>query len=480
MNMETLNLLGRHIMAKAKAGAREESRLKWWQLSMLGVACTIGTGYFLGSGLAIEMTGPSVILSFILAAVGTYIVFDVLARMTAEDPIKGSFRSYAKKAYGRWAGFSSGWVYWSSEMLIMGSQLTALSLFSRFWFPNVPMWLFAVGYAILALTVIVTGTKGFERLEHLFAVIKIAAIVMFLVIAAVALFGWIKGGTHEPTLPGDMNDFFPNGWRGMWSSMIFAFYAFGGIEIMGLMAMRLEKPQEAPKAGKMMIMLLTTVYVTSIALAIIILPWKAFHSEKSPFILALNNYNLPFVPHVFNAVLIIAGFSTMVASLFAVTTMLITLAEDNDAPPMFAKRWKRKPLPALGMTAGGLIVSILLALLMPKSLYKYITTAAGLLLLYNWLFILITAGSLLRLTVWGKVKRFAGMALLLFAVSGTLFHKTSRPGFWVSLVFIGVIGLVTVIMRAIWKRHKKSGSAGQRFPSLSAEVESEADKGRSR
>lgn len=130
------------------------------------------------------------LISFVLAAIATFIVFDVLARMTAEDPREGSFRSYAKKAYGRWAGFSSGWMYWCSEVLIMGSQMTALAIFSRFWFPGIPMWIFAAGYAVLGLLVIWIGNKGFDRLENVLAVIKVAAIVMFLVIAASALMGW--------------------------------------------------------------------------------------------------------------------------------------------------------------------------------------------------------------------------------------------------------------------------------------------------
>lgn len=146
--------------------------MKWWQLSLLGIACTIGTGYFMGSGIGIKMGGSSVILLFILAGLVTYIVFDVLARMTADNPQKGSFQAYAKNAFGRWAGFSSGWVYWSSELLIMGSQLTALSLFARLWLPGMPLWLLACGFAILGLIVIFFGTKVFEGAENVFAILK--------------------------------------------------------------------------------------------------------------------------------------------------------------------------------------------------------------------------------------------------------------------------------------------------------------------
>jgi L-asparagine transporter-like permease len=451
-------------MEKTKEHEAKESPLKWWQLSLLGVACTIGTGYFLGASLAIKVGGPSIIAAFILAAVGTFIVFDVLAKMTAEDPLKGSFRSYAKKAYGRWAGFSSGWVYWSAELLIMGSQMTALSLFSRFWFPNIPLWLFAIGYAVLGIIVILTGTKGFERLEHLFAVIKISAIVMFLIIAAIALFGFFEGGTHAPKVPNSAASIFPNGVSGLWSSFIYAFYAFGGIEIMGLMAMRLRNPKDAAKSGKIMLILLALIYVSSLVLALILVPWHAFNTKQSPFLVALNNYKLPFIPHVFNAILIIAGFSTMVASLFAVTTILVTLAEDRDAPGFFAIKVKHKlPLYALGLTAGGLAVSIFIALLIPGQIFEYLTTGAGLMLLYNWLFILITSGRLLKLTAWGQMKRYLGMFLILVAVTGTLFHNTSRPGFWISLLFIGVIGCVTLIMHYVRKNSGGSKLSFKRF-----------------
>lgn len=396
------------------------------------------------------------LISFILAAIGTFIVFDVLARMTAEDPQKGSFRSYAKKAHGRWAGFSTGWMYWCSEVLIMGSQMTALAIFSRFWFPAVPMWIFAAGYAVLGLLVIWMGNKGFDRLENILAIIKVAAILMFLIISFIALMGWIKGGT-QPRVPGVSSAFFPTGGLGLWSSLIFAFYAFGGIEVMGVMAVRLKDPNDAPKSGRVMILLLAVVYVSSLALALTMLSWNKFSTTESPFIIALKSYQLPFVPHVFNAVLIIAGFSTMAASLYAVTTMLVTLSEDHDAPKLFSKKmFKRKsPMYALGLTAAGLIVSIVLSLLMPGKIYEYLTTAAGLMLLYNWFFILISAGRNLELTTWGQLKRYTGMMLILLAVSGTLFHATSRPGFWISLGFIAVIAAVVLIMQSIWRKSEK-------------------------
>ncbi|MFB5281101.1 amino acid permease [Peribacillus sp. Hz7] len=432
----------------------KDGNLKWWQLSLIGVGCTIGTGFFLGSAIGIEITGPSIVFSFLLAAIGTYIVYNLLAKMTAEDPQDGSFCYYANKAYGRWAGFSCGWGYWSSNILIMGSQLTALSILSRFWFPHVPLWLFATGYAILSIIVVLTGNKGFDKVENLLAIIKTAAIVMFIILAAAAVFGWIHGDVKHAGFPNSTKELFPEGWEGFWSSLIYAFYAYGGIEVIGLMAMRLKKKEDAPKAGIIMLIVLIIIYIISLGLAVYMAAHGAFNSKESPFVTALDKYHFNFFPHVFNAAIIMAGFSTMTASLFGVTTLLATLADGGDAPAVFSKkikRWKDLPLPSLLLATIGLIASIVTALLLPGKIYEYITTAAGILILFNWSFIIISALRILEMKVWGKLLAFIGIALILAAVSGTLVEKSIRMGFFVSLLFVAIIGLAAIIMqKKVW------------------------------
>ncbi|MEE4565189.1 amino acid permease [Paenibacillus polymyxa] len=443
-------------MSKPSAGKQKDQKLKWWQLSLLGVAGTIGTGYFLGSSLAISIGGPAVLIAYFLAAVGTYVVFDALSRMTADHPEQGSFRSYAQKAFGNWAGFGSGWVYWFSELLINGSQLTALSIFSRFWFPQVPMWIFAAGFGLLGLVIVFFGNKGFDRVENVLAIIKMAALVMFLVLAVALLAGWIGGSKYNPKFPLSYKDFFPTGGIGLWSSFIFAFYAYGGIEVLGIMSNRLQNPEEAPKAGKVMLITLVVVYVLSIGLAVSMVPLSAFNPKESPFVLALSSDHLVFVPHLFNGVLIIAGFSTMTASLYAETSMMITLAQEGDAPTLFSRKWKGKyPLYALSLISVGLISAIVLSLLLPGKVYEYITTAAGLMLLYNWCFILLSSGKLLESSTSSNIKRWIGLLLIALAVVGAFFHKLSRPGVYVSLLLVLLIAICDLIVQWVRRKHGK-------------------------
>lgn len=432
-----------------------KGHLKWWQLSLLGIGCTIGTGYFLGSGIGIKLAGPSMIVSFLLAAMGTYIVFHFLAKMTTADPQEGSFCYYAGKAFGRWARFGCGWNYWFSKILIMGSQLTALAILSQFWFPNIPLWLFAAGYAVLSILVVMLGTKGFDKVENVLAVIKTAAIVMFIILAAAALFGWVHGG-HDgrPGFPGSLKHAFPKGYLAFWSSLLYAFYAYGGVETIGLMSMQLSNKKDAPKSGKVMLIGLTIIYVISIALVISMVSYKVINEKESPFVSALSTYHLPFFPHVFNGAIILAGFSTMSASLFAVVNLLVTLAKDGDAPKWFNKKikFRKLPLPSLGLAALGLSASVVTALLLPGKIYEYITTAAGILQMYNWSFIIISAYRILKFEAWDRVLTGSGLLLLIAAVTGTILEVDIRLGFFVSLGLVALIAVVTMIMNRRWKK----------------------------
>lgn len=435
-----------------------KGRLSWWQLSLLGIGCTLGTGFFLGTSMAIHKSGPAVLIPFLLAAIATYIVYDALVKMSVDNPDKGSFRTYAKQAFGNWAGFSNGWIYLISEMLIMGSQLMALGIFTKLWFPMLPLWMAASIYAALGLVVILMGMKGFEKFQNIFGALKAAAVVMFIIVAVVLI---IKGFNTETTtldaLYANYEEFFSQGVKGIWLGLLYAFYAFGGIEVMGLMVIDLKNPKEAPKAGKVMIIAITVIFIIAIMLALALVSWKDFTIEESPFITALNGYHIPFFTDIFNGVLIIAGFSTMVASLYAIITILITLAEDHDAPASLAKRGKMKiPFPAFLFLASGLIVTIVIGFLMPEKIFEYLVTAAGLMLIYNWLFILITYMKLMKLSKWEYVKNGIGMLLIVVTVSGTLGEKTSRLGFFVSLLFIIVIGIATWIVMKRQKQGKKA------------------------
>lgn len=434
--------------------AGQKGKMSWWQLTLFGLGTTTGTGFLLGSSLAIEKSGFSVILNFLLAAVGTYFVFQALANMFAKHSEKGSFRTYSKQAFGHWAGFSHGWVYWSSEMLILGSQLTAIGLFTKFWFPAIPLWILTSGYAALGVGVILLGTAWFEKTVNILAIVKLAAIVMFIILACLVIPGFLGSENAHMHTPKSLHDVFKGGAMGIWTSLIYVFFCFSGIEVMGIMAAELKEPKEAPKSGRVMIMIITLLFILSIGLVLLVTPIEQITTQESPFVSALKDLHYQVLVHIFNGVLIIAGFSGLVASLYSVTLVMSMIADEGDAPKLFAKKTKKRQFPygALVLTIAGMIISITVALLLPDKVYEYITTAGGLMLIYTWLYIVCASLKLLKPKAWGRAQSFVSIALLLAAVAGTLFDQATRPGFFISLAFISTIGAVTLCLRKRWAR----------------------------
>jgi len=430
----------------------KKGTMPWWQLTLFGLGTTTGTGFLLGSSLAIEKGGYSVILNFLLAAIGTFFVFQSLAQMFANHSERGSFRTYSKQAFGHWAGFSHGWVYWSSEMLILGSQLTAIGLFTRFWFPQIPLWLLTSGYAALGVGVVLLGTAWFEKTVNILAIVKLAAIIMFIILACLVIPGFFGAENAHIHAPNTIQDVFKGGAMGVWTSLIYVFFCFSGIEVMGIMAAELKNPKEAPKSGRYMIIIITFLFIASIGLVLLVTPIDQITTNESPFVSALKDLHYHVLVHIFNGVLIIAGFSGLVASLYSVTLVMSMIAEEGDAPKLFAKKTKKRNIHygSLLLTIAGLIVSITVALLLPGKVYEYITTAGGIMLLYTWLYILCASLKLLKPNAWGKTQSFIAIALLTAAVAGTLFDHSTRPGFFISLSFISVIGAITFFMRKRW------------------------------
>lgn len=117
--------------------------------------------------------------------------------------------------------------------------------------------------------------------------------------------------------------------------------------------------EDAPKSGIIMLIVLVVIYIISLGLAVYLAAHGAFNEKENPFVTALDKYHFSFFPHVFNATIILAGFSTMTVSLFGVTTLLVTLADGDDAPALFSKKlkkFKEFPLPSFCLATIGLSI----------------------------------------------------------------------------------------------------------------------------
>src|SRR5215469_752108 len=153
------------------------------RLTMIALGGAIGTGLFLGSGFAISLAGPAVLLSFAVGALIALLLMGCLAEMTVAHPTSGSFGAYAEYYLGPLAGFLVRYAYWASIVLAVGTEVTAVALYMHFWFPAAPGWPWVVGFSALLVLVNARSVNVFGAVEYWFSAIKVTAIVLFILLA---------------------------------------------------------------------------------------------------------------------------------------------------------------------------------------------------------------------------------------------------------------------------------------------------------
>lgn len=359
----------------------QETGLSVWQLSMMAVGSVIGGSFFLGSSVAIHSAGPSIILSYILGGILVYYILFALSEMTVNDPDAGSFQTFTERAYGKMAGFVTGWVYWAGIVLAMSSEATAISVLVKIWFPHVSTLILG-SIIIVSVTVInLLGAQRLGKLESILAAVKLITVAAFIVMGALLIIGVIKGnqvgGNHGYSRPAFlMEPFFANGFKGFSGSLLVVIYAYSGFEVLGLAAAEAKDPRKTvPVAIHKVVTILLTLYIISVGIILALIPTDEISGDRSPMVAALEHYGFDWAGNILNIILITAILSTMLASMFGVGRMIRTLASEGLAPA-FLKEKAEVPYRGLIFSGCAMLLALLAAILMPQ-VYVFLISAGG-------------------------------------------------------------------------------------------------------
>ena len=371
-------------MANDHPAQAQPSKMSAFSLTMLALGSIIGAGMFLGVGLTIQLAGPSIIIAYAIMGILMYFNLSFLAELSLLDPEKGSFQTYAAKAFGPGAGFVIGWLYWISGILVMSSEATAAGIFSAVWFPGIPLWAFMLLYSGVLTVVNLSDPRGFGKLESGLAIVKVIALAGFILLAIVLvflpLFGTAPGWRNITNTP-----FLPHGLSGFAGSLLLVFYAYSGTSVVGLAITESENPERTvPKVVLATSGLVTSFYVISVLFLLLLHPWTTYNATTSPYVSSLLPYRISAVQTLMNFVILTATLSAMSASMYGTSRMLNALAQQGEAPRFF-RQVSRKAVPrrALLFTNAFLIGIAFLSYIIPSKLYLLVTGASGLLSLVN-------------------------------------------------------------------------------------------------
>ncbi len=350
--------------AEEEAAIRRESGLHQGlskaQAVMIGLGGAIGVGLFLGSANAIGTAGPAVLVSYLIAGFVALVMVFSLSEMAVVHPAAGSFGVYAETYLNPWAGFVVRYLYWISQVLAVGAEAVAIGIYMQFWFPDTPIWLWSVGFAFALVWVNSREVKNFGTIEYWFAMIKVVAIVAFILLGLRSIIGVGTDpiGLHNLTgLPGG---FMPKGPYGVWLAVIWGVLAFNGIEVIAVTSGEVKNPEKViPAALRTMLVRLFLFYILAIGVIVAFVPWTDIGGkaiEGSPFVKVFSHTGIREAAGIMNFVVLTAALSSMNTNVYLCSRMLFSLSRGGFAPRFLGSLSKRGTPTAATILSGACIL----------------------------------------------------------------------------------------------------------------------------
>jgi len=300
---------------------------------MMGLGSAIGAGLFLGSGVGVQAAGPAVLLSYLVAGALVIIVMNALGEMAAAKPTSGAFSVYAADAMGATAGATVGWLWWVQLVIVIAAEAVgAAGLLATVW-PAVQVPMAALAFMLFFTAINLLGVKNFGEFEFWFAILKVVAIIAFILIGVALLMGWLP----DVASPGLSNftahgGFAPKGLAGVGAALLVVVFAFGGTEIVAVAAAETEDPERSiARAIRTVAWRILVFYIGSLSVIIAVVPWTS-EALKSPFAAVLQVANIPGAATAITLIAVIALLSALNANLYGASRMMYSLAQRQEAP----------------------------------------------------------------------------------------------------------------------------------------------------
>ena len=432
------------------------------QLSMIAIGGAIGTGLFLGSGFAIGIAGPSVLVSYAFGALIALLLMGCLAEMTVAHPTTGSFGIYAEHYVSPLAGFMVRYAYWTCIVLAVGTEVTAVALYMKFWFPGVPGWLWILAFSGALVTVNAFSVSTFGTVEYWFSLIKIVAIVAFIVLASylVAHAYAVHPGESAGSI-GFRNytaygGFLPHGLGGMWVAVIMAIFSYLSIEMIAVAAGEAARPEVAiTRAFRSTVVRLIIFYLLTLALMLAVFPWTQAGSATSPFVMVMERLHVPAAGGVMNFVILIAALSAMNSQLYITTRMLFSLSRAGQAPRRLGVLTARGiPFNALLVSTSGVAIAAVLSVVAPGGAFLMMVGISVFGAMFTWMMIFVThfffrrararqGHAATRFRMWGfPATTLLGGGLMAALLVTTAFTDAFRTTLPFGLPYLGCLAIV--------------------------------------
>ena len=437
-----------NAIAERERGLHRE--LSAGQLGMIAIGGAIGTGLFLGSSFAISFAGPAVLISYAIGGVIALLLMGCLAEMTTAHPASGGFGAFAEVYLGPLAGFLVRYSYWSAVVLAVGTEVTAIAVYMRFWYPAVPGLVWIALFSAVLVAANAANVRVFGSVEYLFSLIKVLAIVAFIALGSFVVFARPHGlalARHHLLNEGG---FLPHGLSGMWIAVVISIFSYFSLEMIAVAAGEARDPARAiQRAFRATLLRLVLFYLLSLVLTLAIIPWTDAGAGGSPFVRVMAASRIPAAAAIVNAVILVAALSAMNSQLYITTRMMFSLSRAGQAPRRFGHLSTRGvPLTALALSTVGIAVAAVLAVVSPATAFTLMMSISMFGAMFTWLMIFVThlvfrrryQPSEPRFRMWGyPATTIVGIVLMAALLITTAFTSVFRLTLVYGMPFLGLL-----------------------------------------
>lgn len=328
---------------RGEGGALRRS-LSMWQLTMISIGATLGTGIFVVLGEATPLAGPAVAVAFVLA--GLTALFSALsyAELAGAVPVSGSSYSYSYATMGELVAWICGWclvleygvsvaavaVGWGEYLNELLDGTLGVTIPASVSAPlgeggliNLP----ALVVVLLAMVFLMGGAKESARINTAMVVVKIATLLLF---CAIGFLG-IKAGNYTPLAP--------LGITGISAAAATLFFSYIGFDAASTAGEEAKNPtRDLPRAIMLSLAIVTVLYCLVALVAVGAMPWQDFEGTEA----ALARIMQDVTGHSFWSVVLAAGAVVAIASvvfavLYGQTRILFAMSRDGLVPKVFAR-----------------------------------------------------------------------------------------------------------------------------------------------
>jgi L-asparagine transporter-like permease len=302
-------------------------------VQMIAIGGTIGTGLFLGAGTTIHLTGPSILLVYLVTGIFLFMMMRAIGELLYADPDKNSFVRFVSKYIGPGAGHFIGWSYWVTLILPAMAELTAIGHYVQFWLPTVPAWLIELIVIAVLIVVNLVAVKFFGEAEFWFASIKIIAILGLIAAGLIMILMQYQtpdGGTVSFGNIFSHFQLFPNGKMNFLMAFPMVFFAFVGIEFVGMMSAETKNPREVmPKVINQVLLRILIFYIGALAIIMAIFNWRDLSPDQSPFVQVFKLVGLNWAAGLVNFVVLTAAASALNTLIYSAGRDVYALALES-------------------------------------------------------------------------------------------------------------------------------------------------------